>query len=122
MNKFNKSLGIILLFLGIAVILYPIYFSFKIIEGEKSIPAIFKEISLKKSNNALSEEGVPSSGNLQEDMEKKARQIISQELSNLFPVENINQFFNLIAWSIIAGVIIFAGAQLSQLGIRLLKN
>ena len=121
MNKLRKSLGIILLFLGIAIITYPLFISFKIIEGEKNIPTIFKESTLEK-NEKVPEELVSGKSNFQEDMEKKAREIISQQLSSLFPAENIAQLFNLIAWSIIAGLIIFGGAQLSQLGIRLLKD
>lgn len=121
MNKLRESLGIILLFLGIAIIAYPLFISFKIIEGERNIPPIFKELSLKK-NEKVPMKLTSEKSDFQKDTEKKVRKIAYQEFSSLFPTKNITQLFNLIAWSALAGLTIFGGSQLSQLGIKLLKD
>jgi hypothetical protein len=42
-------------------------------------------------------------------------------LKEILPAEAITKMLNLIVWSILAGIFIFGGSQISSLGIKLLK-
>ena len=103
----NKALGIILLFLGLAIILGTLYFSFNIFTAKAAPPQIFK-----MENQAAS----PSQG-----FDEQIQEIVSEQLKGLIPVDSITTILNLIAWSIFAGILVFAGAHISGLGIKLIK-
>jgi len=48
--------------------------------------------------------------------------MIGEQLQGLLPANSINQFFNLIVWSMLAFILIFGGSQISGLGIKLIKK
>jgi len=51
-------------------------------------------------------------------MEEQLREMIPVEEL----VENIPRLLNLLSWSIFAGILIFAGAQISSIGVKLIKK
>ncbi len=104
----SKVLGIILLLLGVAIILYTLYFSFNIFTAKVAPPEIFKLESQVASSGA-------------EGLEAQFQEIVSEQLRGLIPVDSITTLLNLITWSIFAGILIFGGAQISGLGIKLIK-
>ena len=104
----NKILGLILLFLGIAIILFTLYYSFNIFTAKAAPPEIFKLESQAASSEA-------------QGLEAQFQEMISEQLKGLIPVDSITTLLNLITWSIFAGILIFAGAQISGLGIKLIK-
>jgi hypothetical protein len=110
---FEKIIGWILLFLGIAVIFYSIYSSFDIFTGVKEAPEIFK---VAEKQTVLPKKIEPS--DIQGQMEK----LVEKQLTGLMPFGSISIVLNLMSWSIFAGILIFAGAQMSGLGIKLIKN
>jgi len=110
MSFLKKILGWALLFLGLIVIFYSLYSSYNIFTAETEAPQIF---------TAEQEESVvPSTGgSLQEQLEKT----IQEQLRGVLPADSIFTLLNLVAWSIFAGILIFGGAQISGLGIKLIK-
>lgn len=110
MTTIKKILGLVLLFLGLAVISYALYSSYNIFTTKAVAPEIFvveEEESVK----------VPEAGDIQAQMQE----MIGQQLKGMLPTGSIPRLLNLIVWSIFVGILIFAGAQISSLGIKLIK-
>jgi len=93
----KKTLGILLLCLGLVVIFYGLYSSFNIFTGKTAPPGIF---TFK---------------------EKESQDAQVQILKEILPTESLPMFLNLISWSIFAGILVFGGAQIASLGIKLLN-
>jgi len=103
----KKNLGVILLFLGLAVIFYGLYSSFNIFTAKTSAPAIF---------GTGEEVFSPKSG-----VQAQLEEAISSQLKGMFPTDSIPKLLNLLGWSIFAGILIFGGGQIATLGIKLIK-
>jgi len=109
MNSIKKILGLILLFLGIVIILYTLYSSFNIFTAKTTAPEIFKleaQVSSQKGAQGI---------------EAQFQEMIEEQLKGIIPVDSVSTLLNLISWSILAGILIFGGAQISSLGIKLIK-
>lgn len=109
MGSIKKILGLILLFLGLAIIFYSLYSSFNIFTGKTPAPEIFSA--------SVEGYGVEGEG----DIQAQIQQMISEQLKGMLPVDSFPMLLNLIAWSIFAGILIFGGAQISSSGIKLIK-
>jgi len=101
----TRIIGFILLFLGVALILYGVYSSFNIFNSKTTVPQIFTPAQIQK---------VQINGN---DLQTQLQGMIP--LASL--MGDLAKFFNLATWSIFMGILIFAGAQISSLGIKLIK-
>lgn len=113
--NFNKIVGFLLLFLGIAIIFYSLYSSFNIFTAKASAPEIFS-ISLDQETEREEEL------KLKQDLEAQMEETIRKQLREVIPADFLPKLFNLISWSILAGILIFGGAQISNLGIKLIKR
>ena len=51
-----------------------------------------------------------------------AQQLLREQISKVISEEKINKLFNLVSFSILAGVLIFGGAQLASVGIKMIFN
>lgn len=107
----NKIIGWLLLFLGVAVIAYSLYSSFSVFTAKKPVPEIFSVEQLE-----LEEKLEPQQG-----LEAQAEEMIRKELERMIPIDFLPQFFNLISWSLLAGILIFGGSKIAGLGIKLIK-
>ena len=108
----TKIFGWVLLAAGIILIGWTLLSTYNIFTGEVAAPEIFKVAEkevLPKEKGAL---------DIQAQMEK----MISEQLKGILPVDTIPRLLNLIVWSILAGILIFGGAQISSLGIKLIKK
>jgi len=99
----KKIIGWILLFLGLIIIFYALYSSYGIFSAKTQVPEIF----------SITEKESVSAGTIEE--------VVQQQLKGVLPTESIVGLLNLIAWSIFAGILIFGGAQVASLGIKLIK-
>ena len=106
----KKILGLILLFVGLTIILYSLYSSFNIFTAKTSAPEIFKT-----EETTLSQKGGT------QDIQAQLEKAIGEQLKGMLPVDSLPTLLNLVAWSIFAGILIFGGAQISSLGIKLIK-
>lgn len=105
----KKILGIVLLFAGLAVILYGLYSSYNIFTAKSQAPDVFKIV--KKESAAPAKTGI----------EAQAQKLIEEQLKGLLPADSIPQLLNLISWSIFAGILMLGGGQISGLGIKLMR-
>ena len=98
----RKILGMILLFGGLAIIFYSLYSSYSIFNAKKEASVIFN---------------TPKQPDIQDQLQKA----LGEQLKGILPADSIPQLLNLISWSILASILTFGGAQISGLGIKLLK-
>ncbi|MBZ9578592.1 hypothetical protein KJA14_01950 [Patescibacteria group bacterium] len=110
----EKNIGWGLLVLGIFLIVWPLFTSYNIFTGKTQVPVIFQ--MEEKNKTSLPEE--KKSDLTPEEMEK----IVEEKLGEIFPVEFLVKLSNLTSWSVFVGILIFAGSQISGLGIKLIKK
>jgi len=109
--SFNKIIGYLLLFIGLAIIFWCLYSSYNIFTAKTSPPEIFSSLSLNEKEKIGGKD-------IQAQMEK----MIKEQFKEIISPNFLPKLFNLISWSIIAGILIFGGAQISNLGIKLLAS
>jgi hypothetical protein len=115
-GKLQNFFGWVLLLAGLATISWVIYSSYNIFTAKTAPVQIFK--IEKKETLSVKGKTPTTPTELQKEMER----MISEQLKELIPAETLNTLLNLIAWSIFAGILIFAGAQISGLGIKMIKK
>lgn len=115
--KIKKIFGWVLLVIGLIIIFGSLYFSFNVFMGRSEAPEIFK---LEKANEKTEE--VDLSGFSPEEIQDQMQKVIEEQISNIMPAEFTSKLFNLISWSIFAGILIFAGSRVSSIGIRLMRK
>lgn len=81
--------------------------------AKSSVPEIFKS---QKSESDLSQTGKTT------DLQSQMENLIQQQFKEMFPPDFISKILNLICWSIGAGVLIFGGSNISNIGIKLIKK
>lgn len=112
--NFKNLIGWLTFFVGLSIILFSLYSSYNIFTAKKAFPEIFK------AGEALVEKEKPKTKevNLQKEMEK----MMKEQLRELIPAETLPKLLNLLAWSMLAGILIFGGSQIAGLGIKLVKS
>jgi len=110
----TKIFGWLLLIAGIILIIWTLFSTYNIFTGERPVPEIFKVAEIGKEEEALPK----GTFDIQAQMEK----MIGEQLKGILPVDTIPRLLNLIVWSMLAGLLIFGGSQISSLGIKLIKK
>jgi len=108
----NKIGGWLLLILGVAIVLYSLYSSFSIFTNRTSAPEIFPIIQEEQQKTNITGQ----------DPQAQAEEMMREQIKGIIPVDFLPRLFNLISWSLLAGVLIFGGSQIANLGIKLVKN
>jgi len=117
--KFMKIFGWVLLAFGLAIIVWTLYSSYNIFIGKSPAPEFFKiEEMVTQAPPSAKEKLSVSPEALQQEIEK----MIGEQLKGILPVDTLPKILNLICWSMLAWILIFGGAQISSLGIKLLKG
>lgn len=114
--KIQKFFGWILLALGLVIVSYSLLNSFSIFTGKSEPPTVFGAGEEKES--AVSSK----TQNLQEEAAKLLEETLQKQLIGMVPLDALPRLLNLISWSIFAGILIFGGAQISFIGVNLLKK
>jgi hypothetical protein len=112
----TKAIGWIVFLAGILIIFFTLYRSYNIFTGKIPPPEFFK-VETKKET-VLPKKKIPTS---LEEVQQQVGEILAEQLKEIFPQEALTKISNLIVWSILAGILIFGGSQISSLGIKLLK-
>lgn len=118
-QKLQKIIGWILLLIGPLIIFWGLYSSYNIFTGKTPAPEIFKieEKEIAVPTPAPARRNIPATpAEAQEEIMK----IIAGQIKEIIPAQTVISLLNLISWSIFAGLLIFAGGQISAIGIRLL--
>ncbi|KPJ71332.1 hypothetical protein AMJ50_02455 [Parcubacteria bacterium DG_74_3] len=112
--KFDKIIGWLVFFTGLIIIIYTLYSSYNIFTGQTKVPEFFQ--ITKKEEIALPQKGETK------DVQSQIEQAVGEQLKELIPADAITRMLNLAIWSMLAGLLIFGGSQISGLGIKLIKN
>jgi len=113
--NFKRITGWTTFFAGILIIVFTLYRSYNIFTGKIAPPKIFK---IEEKTTLSPKKKVPTT---LDEVQQQIGEILAQELREIFPKETITKILDLISWSILAGILIFGGSQISSLGIKLLK-
>ena len=111
----DKIIGWILILVGILIIIWTLFAAFNIFTARDLPPQIFSSGSENKNKVA---QFSPSN----QDLEEQMKQIIREQIKSVVPTEDLLKLFNLLSWSIFSGILIFGGARISELGIKLIKK
>ena len=57
-----------------------------------------------------------------QDTQEQMAEAISEQIEKIIPKDVKAKILNLISWSIFAYILIFAGAQVTSIGIKLIKD
>jgi len=114
----GKLTGYILLIAGLAIISFSIYLTINVFTGKANPPEIFK---VEKKVDVNVQENSIKANDLQE-IQKELQKMLESGAKEILPMEPIMKLLNLITFSVFTSVLIFAGAQVSGLGIKLIKN
>lgn len=108
----NKIIGYSLLLIGLIIIGWTLFTSYKIFTGESKAPEIFSVPLVGKISS-------PSNANSQ-DPQKIMEDIIKNQIGNLLSPDLLPKTMNLISWSILVGILVLGGGQIASLGIKLI--
>lgn len=112
-----KIFGWTLLIIGVLIIVWTLYSSYNIFTAKTVAPEVF---SFSADN--LGQPGLTPGQGTRGDIEAQMQKMIGEQLKGFLPVDTIPKMLNLTAWAILAGILIFGGAQISNLGIKLIKK
>lgn len=112
-----RVFGWILLIAGLIMIGWTLLSSYNIFTGGKAVPEFFK-IEAKDTSVTVQEVTPATPEGIQKEIEKK----IEEQLKEVLPADFLAGILNLTAWSILAFILIFGGAQISGIGIKLIKK
>jgi len=126
MAKTKNLVGWVLLFLGLSLIGGGLFYSFNFFTGRQEPPQVFRS-SQGEGTPKLSESlNEPSSQTPQEQaedlMREQAGEMMGEQLEEMLPTNVISRSLNLFSWSIFMGILIFAGAQISGIGVKMIKG
>jgi hypothetical protein len=110
----NKIIGYALLIAGLMLIVFTLYQSYNIFMGNSSAPLVFKV------QEPLNSSETSGAGNLQ-DLQKQLNEEIAKRIGQMLPVETLSKVLNLLSWSTLAWLFVFGGAQISTLGVKMIK-
>ena len=108
----TKIFGWVLLLAGVLIIVWTLYSSYNIFTAKAAMPEIFE---------MGEEKALPQKGGAQ-DLQAQMEEMIGEQLQGLLPTDTIPKMLNLAVWAMLAGILIFGGAQISNLGIKLMKH
>ncbi|MDF1498251.1 MAG: hypothetical protein P1P85_02765 [Patescibacteria group bacterium] len=141
-NSSNKIVGYVLLFLGLMIIFWGIYFSYLIFTAKKEAPKVFSYtsegvVNLNKEDiEAVSDEGIIIDKSRLSDpnylksleiqqkgqLEDAIKDQMGNQIKEIIPEEFVLKLLNLSSWSLFIFILVFAGGKISGLGIKLIKN
>ena len=107
---YSKIVGWLVFTGGFLIIAWTLLNSYSVFTLKAEVPEFFtvEEQSLQQV-----------SGN---GIEEQLQSAIQDQLKGLIPADTLPTVLNLAIWSILAFILIFGGAQIASLGIKLIKN
>ncbi len=126
---FSKIIGWVLLVIGLSLIAWSVYSSVLIFTNAKEAPQIFKLPASQGAQCPQCPTVISDQTKTQQQIEELQSQInkmiegqLKEQISAIIPPELIYRIFNLVAWVFFAGLLIFAGSQIANLGAKLMKT
>ena len=114
--NYAKIFGWVLLIVGLIIIGWTLFSSYNVFTGKTEPPAVFElppppaEIIPLKEKTGI------------QDIQAQLQKMINEQLGSILPISALNRILNLFIWSMLAWFLVFAGSQISSLGIKLIKK
>ena len=109
---YPKIIGWPVFLIGLLLIGWTLMMSYNIFTAKASAPEFFEtpkeEVSIEKGTA--------------QGLEAQFEEMIGEQIKGLIPVDTLPNIFNLTVWSMLAFILIFGGAQIAGLGIKLIKK
>lgn len=109
--NWNKTIGYTLLVLGLVLIIWTLWQTFNIFTDKASAPLIFKtqtEQQLSAGNST--------------DLQTQINQAIQKQFNQILLPATIAKILNLMAWTLLAWILIAVGGVVSRIGVKLLNG
>ncbi len=107
---YTKVIGWLVFSVGLVLIGWTLFNSYAIFTA-KTLPPSFFTVP----QETLSQAG----GTL--DIQEQLKNMIGEQLKSFIPEGSITNMLNLAVWSVLAGLLMYGGAQIAGLGIKLIK-
>lgn len=111
---FSKVAGWAVFVLGLLVICWTLLMSYNIFTAKAPLPEFFEV----PKEEAITEGGKTNPQDIQAQLEN----MIGEQIKGLIPSDTLPDLLNLAVWSMLAFILIFGGAQISGLGVKLIKK
>lgn len=125
----TKIFGLILIFFGIAIILWALYTSNGIFTTKKPVPELFKigtqdMLSEPTDNTEQAQDSIGIDLAIPDILQNEAGDMLKNQIQTLLPEIPSNaivKLLNLLSWAIFSMIVMSGGSKISILGIRLIK-
>jgi heme/copper-type cytochrome/quinol oxidase subunit 3 len=112
--EINKIIGYILFVIGLIIIFGTIFQSYNILTGKISVPLVFQTLAPKESEKKENQ-------NSQQQMQTQIDQVVKNQINQILPPATITKILNLSVWTMLALILVSAGASVSGIGIKMIK-
>ena len=114
--KAEKTIGWLLLMIGILIIILSLYYSWLIFTGKKEVPSLFhsrSDFHILENKGGKTMEGI---------LEGMIKSVLSKQLNSIISARKVDKILNLSFQSLLIFSFIFGGGKIGELGVKLLKN
>ncbi|MFZ3074118.1 MAG: hypothetical protein WA093_03255 [Minisyncoccales bacterium] len=111
----KKIIGWIVVIVGLVIIGQAVNSSYQFFTAKADFPAIFKIAPSQTPAPQVSQSGALS----QVDIQVQMQQATNQAIGNMVPADAINKLLNAIAWSMFATFLVYSGAKIAEIGVKL---
>jgi len=115
-------IGWVLLMAGLVVIGQTVNYSYQYFTAKADFPPLFKLPAISQSVTPADQKTADAPADVQAQMQESISQATNQALANIIPPDSVVKLLDIIAWSIFATFLIYAGGKICSLGIQLLSS
>jgi len=118
----KKIIGWVVIIVGLAVIGQAINISYQFFTAKEDFPAVFKapvavqDVAPEAKPNVAPITPEQAQAQLQQTMGAAT----SQAIANILPADGISKLLNAIVWSVFATFLVYAGAHIAAIGIKMI--
>lgn len=120
----KKIIGWVLVAAGLLVIGQAINLSYQFFTGKAEFPAIFKAPSAAQAVAvpvADQNKVAVSAADAQAQMQQAIGQATAQAVNGMIPLGSMEKLLNAIMWSVFATFLVYSGAKISEIGVKLIS-
>ena len=121
--QYKKITGWIVVISGIAIIAMAITDSYNFFTARRDFPQVFKTAAIPAAADTENAAPMPDGAQAQQEyLQNQMQKTVNQSLANILPAETIFKMLNAVCWSIFASFLVFAGAKIAEVGIKLIGS
>lgn len=121
--QYKKIAGWLVVISGIAIIATTITDSYSFFTAQRDFPQVFKPAATSAAANTENPAPMPDGAQAQQEyLQNQMQKAVNQSLASILPAESIFKMLNAVCWSVFASFLVFAGAKLAEVGVKLLAD